>query len=143
MGRGNLRVSGELARAIRARREEIGVSADTLAKHFGVGSDAVHDVEEGRELPAATLVKLARALEVDLVWFVEQDPGLLGEAKLAQPFKVGDVVFEIGGIAHEAAEGLELMRAFASIKDPEARKAVLKLAQKLAKNKEDGEEPQT
>ncbi len=136
MGRGALRLSGELARAIRSRREEIGASAETLARHFGVGADGF-DIEEGRELSAAMLVKLARALEVDLVWFVEQDPQLLGEARLARPFKVGDVVFEIGEVAKDAAEGLELMRAFASIKDPEARKAVLKLAQQFA-NEDEG-----
>ena len=132
MGRGTLCVSGQLARAIRARREQIGASAEMLAQHFGVGADGAVDIEQGRELSAPTLVKLARALEVDLVWFVEQDPQLLGEAKVARPFKAGDVVFEIGEVAKDAAEGLELMRAFASIKDPDARKAVLKLAQKLA-----------
>lgn len=128
IGQGTLRVSMELARAIRARREETGASADHLAQHFGVSADHVAEIEDGDcEISAATLVKLARAIDVDLVWFVEQDPSILSASRASRPFVVGPA-------DHNASEGLELMRAFLSIKDPDARKAVLKLARQFAED---------
>ena len=137
MRRGTLRVSAELARAIRARREEIGASAATLAQHFGVSADQIEEIEEGEcEISAPTLVRLARALEVDLVWFVERDPSLIAQATPARPLDVSQVALKIGEVALDAAEGLDLMRAFLAIKDPEARKAILKLAKQFASENE-------
>lgn len=145
IGRGTLRVSAELARAIRARREEIGASAATVAHHFGAGADQIEEIEGGGcEISAPMLVRLARVLEVDLVWFVERDPSLLTQATPARPLDVSQVAFKIGEVALDAAEGLDLMRAFLAIKDPEARKAVLDLARRLAASEplNEDDEPQ-
>ena len=141
MGRGALHVSAGLARAIRTRRREIGASAPSLAEHFGVAADQLEEIEGGVcEISAATLVRLARALQVDLVWFVEQDPSLLAQAATTPRFDVSQVAFKIGEVAHDAAAGLELMRAFLAIKDPAARKAVVDLAQKLAAGEPEDDE---
>ena len=126
IARGHLRVSEDLARAIRERREEIGASVEALAQHFNVTADEIGEIEQGAcEISAPTLVKLSQALQVDLVWFVERDPSFFSTTMSTKPF-------DVGGALLDAKEGLELFQAFAAIKDPEARKAVLELAQNFA-----------
>ena len=74
---------------------------------------------------------MAQALKVDLVWFVEHEPSLLTAhvptaALFAQP-----------------EEGLELMAAFASIKDPDARAKVMQLAKRFAAESDDAQAEDT
>ena len=130
VSRGQMRVGAELARAIRERRELLGKSASALAEHFQVGEDQIAGIEEGGgSIPAATLVKLARAIDVDLVWFIEREPTFF-----AGP--AGGGPFEVDGALLDAKQGLDLLQAFAAIKDPSAREKVLKLAQKFAADAE-------
>lgn len=128
---GTLRVSDALAAAVRARRSELGDEAAPLARQAGLDADELARFERGGcEISAPKLVRLAEALGVDLMWFVENEPAF---ADRATP----DVALGFDAITMDAREGLALMQAFAAIRDPKARKAVLDLAERLAVDEED------
>lgn len=130
VSRGQMRVGKGLAGAIRERREQLGKSVRALADHFQVDDDVLAEIEEGgRTIPAATLVKLAQALDVDLVWFIEREPSFFAGPEGGGPF-------EVEGALLEAKQGLELLQAFTAIKDPAARETVLRLAQTFAAESE-------
>jgi transcriptional regulator with XRE-family HTH domain len=126
IARGKLTVGAKLAEAIAKRWAELGRPDKTLAERFAIDEGAdVDELAAGDTLTAAALVKLAQALDVDLVWFIEQEPSLLAGSARANPFDIAD-------IAVDARESLELLRAFTAIKDPAARKMVLDLARHFA-----------
>lgn len=130
---GALRVSAALAGAIEARRAELGDEAARLARQAGFDEDELARIEVGGvDVSAPRLVRLAEALDVDLVWFIENEPAF---ADRATP----DVALGFDAITMDAREGLVLMQAFAAIRDPKARKAVLDLAERLAGDEEDEE----
>ncbi len=130
VSRGQMRVGEALAAAIRERREHLGKSVRALADHFQVDDDVLAEIEEGgRTIPAAMLVKLARALDVDLVWFIEREPSFFAGPEGGGPFEVESALLE-------AKQGLKLLQAFAAIKDPAAREKVLRLAQTFAAESE-------
>jgi transcriptional regulator with XRE-family HTH domain len=125
---GQLRVSDRLARAVRQRREALDLSVKDIAEACGIELMEVRDIENGScTMSAPMLVQLARAIEVDLVWFIEQEPGLFSSVTRGRAPEKPDPLAE-------SKEGLELVRAFQAIKDPAARKAVLRLAQTFAEN---------
>jgi transcriptional regulator with XRE-family HTH domain len=126
MARGQLHVSEGLARAIRERRIELGASVRALADYFEAGADELEGIERGEcSVSAGTLVRLAQALQVDLVWFIEREPSFFAGRAEGGPF-------EVDGMLLDAKEGLALIRAFASIRDPREREAVLELARRYA-----------
>ena len=128
IGRDRLVVSDELAAAIAKRRTEIARPALALAEHFAV--DDAGAVEAGSALTAGDLVQIARALDVDLVWFIENEPSFVERIDALNALDTPDI-----GI--DAHEGLALLRAFADIKDPVARQKVLDLALHFAKGGDD------
>jgi transcriptional regulator with XRE-family HTH domain len=125
---GGLHVSDELASAIRSRRTHEGLTASALADKAGTSLGQVEAIERGGvDLSPSELVRMAGALNVDLVWFIENEPTALAGRKRGGPF-------DLDGDLADAREGLELMHAFASIADPKARRAVLELALKFARH---------
>jgi transcriptional regulator with XRE-family HTH domain len=131
---GGLRVGQRLAAAIRARREHLLLTTRAFGEKAGLSAGEVEAIERcGVDLSPSDLVRLSNALQVDLVWFIENDPSAFsGQARGA---------FDLDNDLPDAHEGLELLQAFASIADPEARKAVLELAHKLAQREIPGGEP--
>lgn len=124
IARGQLQVSERLALAIRKRREALDISAKDLAERCGIEAMEIRDIENGAcAISAPMLVQLSQALEVDLVWFLEQEPMLFSSATAGSALDVKLL---------DAKEGLALIHAFASIKDPSTRKVVLELAQRFA-----------
>ena len=122
MAHGGLRIGEPLALAIRERRIEIGASATRFANH---GIDDIEAVAcAGATVSAPMLVNLAGALEVDLVWFIEREPAML-KVRPGGPLSVD-------GVLLDGDEGLELLRAFAAIRDEGARRKVLELAKHFA-----------
>jgi transcriptional regulator with XRE-family HTH domain len=132
---GQLRVSETLGVAIRKRREALDLSIKDIAERCSAEVMEIRDIESGAcSLSAPMLVQVAQALEVDLVWFIEQEPSFFSKTKAARaPAEQGKLL--------GAQEGLELIQAFAAIKDPAARKAVLDLAQKFASDERPENEP--
>lgn len=119
---GGLRVGARLARAIRDRRREVGATAAHFANH---GIDDIDALErEGAAISAPMLVNLAGSLDVDLVWFIEREPAMLNQHPSG--------TLDVNGVRLGTDEGLELLRAFAAIRDEDARKKVLELAQAFA-----------
>ena len=135
MARGKMQVGEALARAIRERRIERGASVKALAEHFDVDADAFEEIEQGGcVISAPTLVNLARALDVDLVWFIEREPSFFAGTDRGGPFDAASDLLV-------AREGLELLRAFATIKDKGARAKVLELARRFAEQDDAGDAP--
>lgn len=126
VSRGHMRVGPRLARDIRERRESRNRTLQALAGDCDIELEAMTQIEAGAAtIPAATLVKLAQALDVDLVWFIEREPTIFAGPEGGGPF-------EVEGSLIEGKQGLALLRAFAAIKDAGAREKVLKLAQSFA-----------
>ena len=131
IARGTLTVGAKLAEAIATRRAELARPDKALTERFAIDHDAeVDELAAGDTLSAAALVKLAQALDVDLVWFLEREPSLLAGSRRANPFDIAD-------IAVDARESLELLRAFTAIKDPAARKQLVELTRRF--DEADGE----
>jgi transcriptional regulator with XRE-family HTH domain len=134
MARGKMQVGEALARAIRERRAELGASVKALAEHYEVDADAFEEIEQGgATIAAPTLVRLAQALDVDLVWFIEREPSFFAGTAQGGPF-------DAAPIHPDAREGLDLLRFFAQIKDRGARAKVLELARRYAAD--DGDAPE-
>jgi transcriptional regulator with XRE-family HTH domain len=132
---GQLSVSERLALAIRRRRESLDLELKDLAERCGVEVMEIRDIEAAAcTLSAPMLVQLSQVLEVDLVWFIEHEPAFFAKATVSRPL-------DTQGAGLDPGEGLQLIQAFAMIKDPAARKAVLKLAQQLARGEGPDGEP--
>jgi transcriptional regulator with XRE-family HTH domain len=135
MANGALRIGEGLGAAIAERRKELAISPATLAARLDLAPGDVAAMEDGGvELSASRLVQLADALGVDLVWFIEREPSFLAGRMQGGPFDI-DATFPA------TEEGLELMRAFAAIADPQARKAVLDLALRFAQREPPNGDP--
>lgn len=57
---------------IKARRKELGISADDLAKQIGVDRTTMFRYEKGtiEKMPVSALIPIANALRVDPVWLL-------------------------------------------------------------------------
>ena len=65
----------EFGRRLRARRERLGLSQLALGERAGLHFTFVSDLERGTRNPSLlTMLRLARALEVDLATLVKQLP---------------------------------------------------------------------
>lgn len=63
-----------LGRRIRQAREKQGLSQEQLAAALGVGQRAISEIENGKQrLPVTDLPELARALNVPLLHFFEEE----------------------------------------------------------------------
>jgi len=109
---------------IRTRRNEIGMSQETLADKIGVTFQQVQKYERGaNRISFSRLVMLARALSVSAAWFFEDLEG-------------GEAVDPVGARAatefYSSQEGQAIAQAAPQLK-PHMRRALADLARSMAK----------
>lgn len=109
---------------LRKRRTLLRVSQEKLGDQIGVTFQQIQKYEKGaNRIGAGQLFQIASFLRVDLGYFFEGLNGAPSE---------GFSEATVAGISAADIDGHELSRAFARIKDPRARRALVDLARSLA-----------
>jgi transcriptional regulator with XRE-family HTH domain len=114
---------------VRMRRLMVGLSQTKLGDALNVTFQQVQKYEKGaNRIGASRLQQLARVLGVPPAYFFDGAPsGGVPVAGFAEPESNSYVVDFLS-----TNEGLQLNRAFSSIKDPTVRKRILELVESLA-----------
>jgi len=115
----------EIGRRIRALRLERGLSQTDLGNMLGVTFQQIQKYERGaNRVAAGRLQRVAESLEVPITFFYEGSTS--GEDRSdADTIDVG-----LGFL--ETAGAVRLVRAFSRIRDPEMRRTVMELVEKIA-----------
>ena len=103
---------------IRVRRKWLGVSQSTLAEHLGVSFQQVQKYERGaNRVSASMLVRIASKLDTSVGDLVGEATEQTGDPSLFEKLAVPGAV--------------QLLEAFASVKQPGLRTAILNLTRSL------------
>lgn len=114
----------EIARRIRAIRLERGLSQTDLGALIGVTFQQIQKYEKGaNRVASGRLHRLCEALEVPITFFY-------ATAADAQDANADSI--DVGLEFLETAGAVRLARAFSRIKDPDMRRTLVELAEKVA-----------
>jgi len=116
----------EIGKRIRALRLERGLSQTELGNLLGVTFQQIQKYEKGaNRVAAGRLQRVAEALEVPITFFYagSTDP---------QDHNVESDTVDVGLGFLETAGAVRLVRAFSRIQDPEMRRALVELTEKIA-----------
>ncbi len=114
---------------VRMRRLMVGLSQSKLGEALDVTFQQIQKYEKGaNRIGASNLQRLARVLGVAPAFFFEGAPAPADEATGFAEASADAYVVDF----LSTNEGLQLNRAFASIKDPKVRKKILDLVASLA-----------
>jgi len=113
---------------LRMRRLSLGMSQSKLAEALNITFQQIQKYEKGaNRIGASRLQELARFLTVTPAFFFDGAPSsALHPAGLAEPESNTYIVEFLS-----TAEGLQLNRAFTSIRDPKVRKRIIDLVTSL------------
>jgi transcriptional regulator with XRE-family HTH domain len=116
----------EIGKRIRALRLERGLSQTELGNLLGVTFQQIQKYEKGaNRVAAGRLQRVAEALEVPITFFYAGNVTATHEAVETDTVDVG-----LGFL--ETAGAVRLVRAFSRIQDPEMRRALVELTEKIA-----------
>ncbi len=124
-------IDQQVGARLRMQRMLVGMSQEKLGEALGVTFQQIQKYEKGsNRISASTLKQIARALNVQPSFFLE-DAGPRGAAApgFAEPAS-GSYVVEF----LSTAEGVELNRAFSSIRDPKVRRGIVDFVVLLARS---------
>jgi transcriptional regulator with XRE-family HTH domain len=126
-------VDARIGARIRTLRTRIGLSQKELAGQLDIVFQQLQKHENGTSrVPASRLYDIARALNTPISYFFEEDE----RTSSKQSPRSSDVSALIGAQKGKLAKQvLELVTAFMSIKDEEARAGILSLVTKLSKSR--------
>jgi transcriptional regulator with XRE-family HTH domain len=117
---------------VRMRRMMIGMSQEKLGEALGITFQQVQKYEKGtNRISASRLQHTARVLGVPIEYFYEGAPqsgdaAASGFAEGASPAYMAELT---------TTDGLNLLKAFASIKEPRIRRRIVDLVRALAEEK--------
>ncbi len=117
---------------VRMRRMLIGMSQERLGKELGLTFQQIQKYEKGtNRISASKLYRIAQILGVPVQYFFEDLPASVANESVEGMAEARDqnMIMDFLG----SAEGLQLNRHFAAIKDAEVRRAVVDLVRSLAK----------
>lgn len=110
---------------VRLRRNEVSMSQQQLAARLGITFQQVQKYEKGmNRVGASRLQAISSVLGVPVSYFFEEAP--------QGTSSVGILQFEPASTPPMGREGLELLRAFARISNPDVRRRVIELIRALA-----------
>jgi len=117
----------KIGRKIARRRTQLGMSLAALAAKLRVSARRMHSLEAGHlSVSASELVAIGAALDVAVFYFFEDESG-------ASAPRQDNRVFDLGkDAAGRREETEELLRAYKDIHDPESRRMLARVVQKLA-----------
>jgi transcriptional regulator with XRE-family HTH domain len=96
------KITAHVARAIRDRREKLGLTLRALAARSGVSSSMISDVERQSKSPTiSTLAALAQALEVPLATLVDIAPPGAGPIHVERAAEHASATDPVSGAAHQ------------------------------------------
>ncbi|MGD9867683.1 MAG: helix-turn-helix domain-containing protein [Hyphomicrobiales bacterium] len=122
---------------VRLRRMLLGMSQEKLGESMGLTFQQIQKYEKGaNRIGASRLYHLSKVLDVPVQFFFEGSPGAAASAPsagagLSEPDQEA-FLYEF----LNTRDGLELNRAFVSIKDPRVRKSVVDLMRSLASSQD-------
>jgi transcriptional regulator with XRE-family HTH domain len=117
---------------IKLRRMILGLSQESLGKALGLTFQQIQKYEKGvNRIGASRIFEMSQLLEVPVQFFYDDlgDGGWGGASGFAEPDQ-RDGVMDL----FNSAEGVQLCRYFAAIKDGEVKKRVLDLVKSIAEN---------
>lgn len=116
----------EIGKRIRALRLERGLSQTELGNLLGVTFQQIQKYEKGaNRVAAGRLQRVAEALEVPITFFYAGSTEQDNDSSETDSVDVG-----LGFL--ETAGAVRLVRAFSRIQDPEMRRALVELTEKIA-----------
>jgi transcriptional regulator with XRE-family HTH domain len=116
----------EIGKRIRALRLERGLSQTELGNLLGVTFQQIQKYEKGaNRVAAGRLQRVAESLDVPITFFYSGSPSD------SDGTSVNDTV-DVGLGFLETAGAVRLVRAFSRIQDPEMRRALVELTEKIA-----------
>lgn len=125
-------IDKEVGSRVRMRRVSIGMSQEKLGDMLGLTFQQVQKYEKGmNRISVARLVEIAKILGVDIHFFlngITSSKAESGFAEASAPTYVADMM--------STPEGLQLVRTFASIKNPKVRKSIVQLVSALSAQEE-------
>ena len=126
---------------VRMRRMLLGVSQDKLGEALGLTFQQVQKYEKGaNRIGASRLYDIAKILDVPIQYFFEDfagDSEAEGFAEEAGAYAAHDETTRFMA----SAEGVELCRAFSSVRDPSVRRRVIDLVKALGEPLEERARP--
>ena len=117
---------------VRMRRKMMGMSQEKLGERLGITFQQIQKYEKGtNRIGASRLQRIAEILEVPVSYFFpdQSSEAAMGFAEEGGPGYVVDFL--------STAEGLELNRAFARIKNTKVRRKVIELVRAVANGTQD------
>jgi transcriptional regulator with XRE-family HTH domain len=112
----DIEVDRRVGQRIKLRREQLGMTQETLGAAAGVACQQIQKYEWGHNRVAASrLLRLAKALDVPIGWFFEEQPGEGDEVK---------------------RDAVALARLCQQIENEDHRRALLQLARTFAKTED-------
>lgn len=117
----------EIGKRIRALRLERGLSQTELGNLLGVTFQQIQKYEKGaNRVAAGRLQRVAESLEVPITFFYA------GSTSADLPANANSDSVDVGLGFLETAGAVRLVRAFSRIQDPEMRRALVELTEKIA-----------
>lgn len=112
---------------VRLRRNMMGLSQEKLGESLGVTFQQIQKYEKGaNRISASKMQKISEILETPVAFFFE-DTGKSVSEGLSEP-ESSDYVIDF----LSSADGLQLNKAFAKIKDQKVRKRIVDLVKSLS-----------
>lgn len=116
---------------LRVRRSLLGMSQEKLGKSIDITFQQIQKYEQGmNRISAGRLYKISKILQVPITYFFDNVPS--NDSVKGYALSDNDQEGFIDDRIMQDKETLELVRAFASIKDPEVRKSALRLLKSIA-----------
>jgi transcriptional regulator with XRE-family HTH domain len=107
------------------RRMMLGMSQSTLANALDLTFQQVQKYEKGsNRVSAGRLLRLANFLEVSILYFYEEAPGMSKNGKARTPAYVSDLLTTKTGVA--------MAQAFRRIRKAHLRRSIVSLVQAIA-----------
>ena len=121
---------------VRLRRMLLSMSQEKLGDQMGLTFQQIQKYEKGtNRIGASRLYNIAQILEVPVQFFFDDAPLAAGQSEgvsgMSEP-KMENFLYEF----ISTRDGLELIRAFVSIRDPKVRKRVVDLVRTLSNEDE-------
>lgn len=121
-----------VGRRMRLRRMLLGMSQEKLATAVGLTFQQVQKYERGvNRVGASRLYDLGKALSVPVAYFFE-DMGGSEEPWMVTGLAEDQADYNSGSVVKR--EGLDLLRTYNSITDPDVRRQVIQLVKSIAKS---------
>lgn len=112
-----------IGQKVRLRRSSLGITQVELGEKLGVSFQQIQKYEKGKNrISASTLFQISTILGVSFSYFVN------GYAKEAVLHDNEDVSYQV----HDDRESILLLNYFSKIKDPDLKKQILDLVEKMA-----------